>query len=81
MFQKPDIEDFLDTFKLQFAEENRHEINLSSSIRNLKEWSSLQTLIIVTAIDEKYGVILTEEDFRLSQSVKDLYERILMKLK
>lgn len=79
MFQKLDIEDFLDTFKLQFAEENRHEITLSSSIRNLKEWSSLQTLIIVTAIDEKYGVILTEEDFRLSQTVKDLYERILMK--
>lgn len=80
MRHHPDFEEFLEVFREQFAEENRHGIAGGSAFRHLKEWSSLQTLIIVTALDEKYGVILSEEDFRLSQTVKDIYERLIQKM-
>lgn len=76
----PDFDAFLALFKEQFSPEIRDRISGGAAFRNLQEWSSLQTLIVVTAIDEAYGVIFTEEDFRLSVSVQDLYNRLIQKL-
>gem|GEM_PF-2011579 len=75
----PAFDEFLNLFKEQFLPENREKISGGTAFRHLREWSSLQTLIVVTAVDEAYGVILAEEDFRLSVTVSDLYNRLIAK--
>jgi acyl carrier protein len=37
----------------------------------------MQALIVIAAIDEHYGVTITEKDFRAAQTVADLYSLTL----
>ena len=71
--------DFIVLIQNQFPEETRSGILPESKIRELKGWSSLQALIITVAIDEKFGVTLTDEDFRKALTLHDLYTIILKK--
>ena len=64
-------EDFLKTFSENF-DQSSSVIDLSTSFRDLEEWSSMQALIVIAAIDEHYGVTITEKDFRAAQTVADL---------
>lgn len=73
--------DFIALIQQQFSEEIRPSISFESKIRELKGWSSLQALIITVAIDEKYGVTLTDEDIRKATTIYDLYSTILNKMK
>jgi acyl carrier protein len=73
--------DFIALIQQQFPEEIRPGISFESKIRELKGWSSLQALIITVAIDEKYGVTLTDEDIRKATTIHDLYSTILNKMK
>lgn len=74
-------EDFIALIQQQFPEEIRPSISFESKIRELKGWSSLQALIITVAIDEKYGVTLTDEDIRNAITIYDLYSTIQNKMK
>lgn len=76
----PTATEFLALFREQFSPEVQATISERSEFRQLEEWSSLQTLIIVTAIDEKYQVILSEQDFRQSKTVADLFRLLISKL-
>lgn len=73
--------DFIALIRQQFPEEMRQSISFESKIRELKGWSSLQALIITVAIDEKYGVTLTDEDIRNASTIYDLYSTIQTKIK
>ncbi|MCX7744764.1 MAG: acyl carrier protein [Flavobacteriales bacterium] len=73
--------DFLALIQQQFPEEIRHNISFNSKIRELKGWSSLQALIITVAIDEKYGIPLSDEDFRSVTTIHDLFTTIQNKIK
>lgn len=73
----------LDNFILKFAEQfDETEMELFSAetnFRDLDEWSSLITLGLIAMADEDFGVKLTGEDIRKSQTIGDLYNIIITK--
>lgn len=71
------LDNFLQIFKALFQEEN--EISADSKFRELEEWSSMQALIVIAAIDEHFGVTIPERDFRAAQTVSDLYQLTIKK--
>ena len=62
---------FLQVFSSLFKEDAA--ITTHSKFRELEEWSSMQALIVIAAIDEHFGVTIPERDFRAAQTVSDLY--------
>lgn len=52
-------------------------ITADSKFRELEEWSSMQALIVIAAIDEHFGITVPERDFRAAQTVSDLHQLTL----
>jgi len=69
----PTPEIFLTVFQALF-EEGQGSINSSTEFRKLEEWSSMQALIVIAAVDENFGVTLPEKEFRNAKTVEDLFE-------
>ena len=69
-----DSEKFLQIFSNQFEEKVGKNISMGSAFKQITGWSSLQALIVTVAINEEWGVSFSDEDFRNSQSFKDLFE-------
>ena len=69
-----DSEKFLQIFSNQFEENIRKNISMSSAFKQITGWSSLQALIVTVAINEEWGVSFSDEDFRNSQTLNDLFE-------
>lgn len=71
--------DFVNLIKSMFSENENGSITFDTDIKQLKEWSSLQNMIVVTEIDKVYNVIVTIEDFNKSKSLRELFEVIVYK--
>lgn len=71
---------FIELIRSQFRAEDRALIVETTDLRTLKEWSSLQTMIIVSEIDREYDVILGFEDIKNASSVAQLYQIVQTKL-
>ena len=68
-----------DSFLTAFAgtfKEDENSITLETRFRELEEWSSMQALIVIAAIDENYGVTIPEKDFRAASTVEELYQLV-----
>lgn len=46
----------------------------------LDEWSSMQSLIVVSAIDEHFDVILEHPEMKQANSLEELHEIVLQKI-
>jgi acyl carrier protein len=73
---KEKFDTFLELIQTQFREEDRAIITGETDLTTLKEWSSLQTIIIVNEIDKQYKILLSVEDMRRAKTVNELYEII-----
>ncbi|MFT6210775.1 MAG: acyl carrier protein [Bacteroidia bacterium] len=69
------LQNFLEVFSSLFQE--RDMITADSKFRELEEWSSMQALIVIAAIDEHFGITVPERDFRAAQTVSDLHQLTL----
>lgn len=49
------------------------KISLSTIFRDLPRWSSLNALIYVSRIKEKYNVMITSQQLASSKSLGDIY--------
>ena len=47
--------------------------------RDLPSWCSIVALSIISMIDEEYGVQLRGDDIRASQTIQDIFDRIVAK--
>jgi acyl carrier protein len=65
-------EEFVVLFRSLFL--NQDTIEGQTVFRELEEWSSMQALIVIAAIDEHMGVTIPERDFRSAKTVSDLYD-------
>lgn len=74
-----DLESFIDLISGLFKKNEQNQIDENTDIKQLKEWSSLQTMIVVNEIDRKYNVILDVEDFKNAESLKQLFNIIQSK--
>ncbi len=64
---------FLEVFSSLF-EEGSASIVGQTRFRELEEWSSMQALLVIAAIDEHFGITIPEKEFRAATTVNDLYQ-------
>lgn len=64
---------FLRVFAEQFEEKTRKGIVMGSAFKQIEGWSSLQALIVTVAVHDEWGISFSDEDFRNSQTVGDLF--------
>ncbi len=69
-----EVNEFIANFALQFDETEPEEFSLTTNFKDLDEWSSLTALSIMAMADEHYGVKLTAEDFKSSNTLADIFE-------
>ena len=69
---------FLEVFQSLF-QVGADDIKADSEFRELEEWSSMQALIVIAAIDEHFGVTIAERDFREAKTVDDLFQTTVKK--
>lgn len=70
------MEEFIKQFELLFDETAPGSIQDTTNFKDLDEWSSLIALSVIAMVDEQYNYKLTNEDFRNSVTVRDLFSKI-----
>lgn len=73
------MKDFVENFKNQFDDPEVIELNPETNFHNLEDWNSLTGLMTIAMADEIYGVILTPNELRSAETVKNLYDIIMSK--
>lgn len=74
-----DIKEFIEHFAEQFDELNS-ELTPETNFRQLDEWSSLVALLVITMVDEEYGIVLPPEEMRKTNTVQELFDLVQSKL-
>lgn len=74
-----DIQEFIDKFGEQFDDLNGEVLAADTLFREIDSWSSLTALSIISMVDEEYGVQLRGDDIRASQTIKDVYDKVVAK--
>lgn len=72
--------DFLEKFVLIFDDTSSEQIAISTTFRDLEEWSSMTALSLIAMADEEYNVRITGDEIKKSNTVADLYNLIKTKI-
>lgn len=70
---------FVENFAAQFEDTEPSEFSMDTYFRELNEWGSLTALSIIAMVDEEYGIKLTGEDIRSSNTIEDLFNIVKSK--
>lgn len=74
----------LNEFTALFAEQlnmgDTNKITPSTAFRNLDEWTSLAALSVIAMADDEFEVALKSADIKESNTIEDLYNRIISKV-
>ena len=73
------MSEFLEKFADLFDETDPKEIKLETIFKDLEEWSSLSVLLVVSMVDDEYGVNISGEDIQNAKAVNDIYNIIIAK--
>jgi acyl carrier protein len=76
---KLEMTTFVQDFEELFDEVEQGSITKDSVFRDLDEWSSLIALTLIAMADENYEIKLTGDDIRTSNTVEDIYQKIIAK--
>lgn len=76
-----EINKFIDNFISQFDIIPTGTINGDTEFRSLEAWDSLTALSIMAMVDDEYGVTLTGEDIKKSNTINDIFEIVKNKKK
>lgn len=68
------IADFISKFSAEFDDTDASEFSAETKFKSLEEWSSITALSIIAMADNDYGIELTGEDIRNSETIKDLFD-------
>ncbi len=71
-----ELNDFVSKFANLFEETDPAGINADTVYSQLEEWDSVMVLLLVSMIDEEYGVIVDVEKMSETETVKDLFEYV-----
>ncbi len=75
-----DIQEFIEHFAEQFDEIDIAVLQPETRFRELDEWSSLVALLVITMVDEEYGIVLPPEEMRKTQTIQELFDLVQSKL-
>jgi acyl carrier protein len=71
--RKVDPELFIDKFVAQFEELDRGEVSMETEFRQLRDWSSMQSLVVIASFDWEYGATVSADELKSARTVGDLY--------
>lgn len=71
------VEKFIDQVEEEFEELEQGSLKPESNFREYFEWNSVNALIIIALIDSEYDVSINAEDIQKSESVQDLYNKVV----
>lgn len=74
------LNEFVELFAEQFDETDASLIKAGTKFRDLDEWSSLIGLSVIAMADEEFDVALKGDDVKTSETVEDIYNKIVAKL-
>ena len=75
-----EIEDFIKNISGQLSSPDPSELNPQTRLSNVDGFSSLERLLIMLMIDEKYNVNLSEEDMEDNFTIEDLFNIVKSKM-
>lgn len=70
------METFIEHFINQLDTPPSFEVNGDTNFRDIEEWDSLTALSIMAMIDDEYGVSITGDEIKKSNTINDLFEII-----
>ena len=76
-----ELKGFIEHFAAQFDETDAEVFTTETNFRNLEEWSSLTGLLIISMVDEEYGVQINAEVLRSCVTVGNLFDKVNSMLK
>lgn len=71
------IEEFIQNVTDQFDEPV--ELRPETRFRELDAWSSLVALLIITMVDDEYGIVLPPEEMRKTITIQELFDLVQSK--
>lgn len=74
-----DIKEFIADLADQFDETELDEFKPETEYRDLDEWSSLTGLAILNMISKKYGVKITANEVKETNTIESLYNLVVSK--
>lgn len=75
------IEEFTKGLEVEFEDVEPGTLTPETNYKNIKGWSSMHALIIIAYVDSNCNIILTGADLKSAQTVRDLYNIVIEKLK
>jgi acyl carrier protein len=70
-----ELNNFTQNFVNSFDETpNNIEINGNTNFKDLDGWDSLTALSIMAMIDDEYGISITGDEIKKSNTINDLFE-------
>lgn len=73
------LEKFIELLSEQFDDTDLSLFNADTRFKNLEDYTSLVALLIITMIDEEYGVIVSGDEMGKISTVSELFNLIVSK--
>jgi|TARA_B110000116_G_scaffold106162_1_gene92401 acyl carrier protein len=73
------MKEFITHFYEILDDTEADEINENTDFKNLDEWDSMTTLMLIAMVDEKYEKQINGADIKESSTLEDLHIRIQAK--
>lgn len=74
-----EISNFIDQFVNCMDPIPTENVTSETQFRDLEVWDSLNALSIMAMVDDEYGVSLTGEEIKKSNTINDLFEIVKIK--
>lgn len=75
------IEEFTKGLEVEFEDVEPGSLTPETNYKNIKGWSSMHALIIIAYVDSTCNIILSGADLKSAQTIRDLYNIVIEKLK
>lgn len=73
------LEEFIKAFAEEFDETPAEIFKADTKYRQLKEWSSLTALSIISMVDDQFDKTITGADIRSTETIEDLFNIVQAK--
>ncbi|GGK11234.1 acyl carrier protein [Parabacteroides faecis] len=73
------LEEFIKAFAEEFDETPADIFKADTKYRQLKEWSSLTALSIISMVDDQFDKTITGADIRSTETIEDLFNIVQAK--
>jgi acyl carrier protein len=64
---------FITDFVSIFDDVDADSVSMDTNFREIDEWSSLAALVLLTVMEDEYGVALNNKELTQAKTVKDIF--------